>query len=88
MSCFIIGENLIWRLFVIRQITKLKSSPNFPAIQYVKYLGVGTIVNSIHKHKLYSAANTIKSHVNTLPGGRKHYQGYNTELFACKIKLN
>ena len=33
-ACFIIGENLIWRFFVIRQTAKLKSSPNFPAIRY------------------------------------------------------
>ena len=34
-SCFIIGENLIWRFFTIRQTAKLKSSPNFPAIRYM-----------------------------------------------------
>ena len=33
-SCFIIAENLICRFFMICQIAKLKSSPNFPAIRY------------------------------------------------------
>ena len=37
-SCSIIGENLIWRFFMIYQTAKLKSSPNFPAIRYYPML--------------------------------------------------
>ena len=72
------GENLIWRFFTIRQTAKLKSSPNFPAIRYVKrsstsvleFVNINSLVSAIITHTeleklVYPASSIVALYVLT-----------------------